>query len=60
MEAAILAAEETVAARQVEVEAASTAGHAKLNAACLALDDARGKVETLFARWEKLAAKRGG
>ena len=60
MEAAILAAEEAVAARQADVEAAATGGHAKLNAACLALDDARGRVETLFARWEELAAKRGG
>jgi len=60
MEAAILAAEQAVEARQAEVEAASTAGHVKLNAACQALDEARAKVETLFARWEELAAKRGG
>lgn len=60
MEAAILVAEQAVEARQTEVEAASTAGHVKLNAACQALDEARAKVETLFARWEELAAKRGG
>ncbi len=60
MEGAILAAEQAVEARQAEVEAASTAGHAKLTAACLALDEARAKVEALFARWEELAAKRGG
>jgi ABC transport system ATP-binding/permease protein len=60
IEAAIVVAEEAVAARQAEVEAASTAGHAKLTAACLALDEARAKVEVLFARWEELAAKRGG
>ena len=60
MEAAILAAEQGAAARQADVEAASTAGHAKLNAACLALELARAKVEKLFARWEELAAKRGG
>jgi ATP-binding cassette subfamily F protein uup len=60
MEAAITAAEQVVEARQADVEAASTAGHAKLTAACVALDDARAKVEALFARWEELAAKRGG
>ncbi|MCU0706627.1 MAG: ATP-binding cassette domain-containing protein [Fimbriiglobus sp.] len=60
IEAAILAAEQAVEARQADVEAASTAGHAKLTAACQALDEARAKVETLFARWEELAAKRGG
>jgi ABC transport system ATP-binding/permease protein len=60
MEAAITAAEQAVEARQAGVEAASTAGHAKLTAACVALDDARAKVEALFARWEELAAKRGG
>ena len=60
MEAAILAAEQAVEVRQAEVEAASTAGHARLTAACLALDEARAKVEQLFARWEELAAKRGG
>jgi ATP-binding cassette subfamily F protein uup len=60
MEAAITAAEQAVEARQAEVEAASTAGHAKLTAACVALDEARAKVEALFARWEELAAKRGG
>ena len=60
IEAAIQTAEQAVEARQADVEAASTAGHAKLTAACLALDEARAKVETLFARWEELAAKRGG
>jgi ATP-binding cassette subfamily F protein uup len=42
------------------VEAAPTAGHVKLTAACQALDEARAKVEQLFSRWEELAAKRGG
>lgn len=60
IEAAITAAEQAVEARQADVEAASTAGHAKLTAACHALDQARAKVEALFARWEELAAKRGG
>jgi ATP-binding cassette subfamily F protein uup len=60
IEAAISAAEQAVEARQADVEAASTAGHAKLTAACVALDEARAKVEALFARWEELAAKRGG
>ena len=60
MEAAILAAEQTVEVRQADVEAAATAGHARLNAACQALDEARVTVERLFARWEELAAKRGG
>ena len=60
MEAAITAAERVVVARQAEVEAASTGGHAKLTAACVTLDEARANVEALFARWEELAAKRGG
>ena len=60
IEAAITAAEQTVEARQAEVEAASTGGHAKLTAACVALDESRAVVERLFARWEELAAKRGG
>jgi ATP-binding cassette subfamily F protein uup len=59
MEAAILTAEQAVEARQAEVEMASTAGHAKLTAACLALDEARAAVDRLFARWEELATKRG-
>ncbi len=60
IEAAITAAEKVVEARQADVEAASTGGHAKLTAACVALDDARAKVEALFARWEELSARRGG
>ncbi len=59
MEAAILAAEQAVEAKQADVQAAATAGHAQLTAACVGLDEARAKVEGLFARWEELAAKRG-
>jgi ATP-binding cassette subfamily F protein uup len=59
METAILAAEEAVAARQAEVEAAATAGHAALAAACRALEDAQHAVERLYVRWQELEARRG-
>ena len=59
MEAAILAAEETVSARQAEVERAATAGHAALAEACRALEEAQQAVERLYARWQELEAKRG-
>ncbi|MBA4063183.1 MAG: ABC transporter ATP-binding protein [Isosphaera sp.] len=60
MEAAILAAEAAVAAREADVSAASGADHATLAASCRALEAAQAAVERLFARWEELAAKRGG
>jgi ATP-binding cassette subfamily F protein uup len=59
MEAAILAAEETVAARQAEVERSATAGHAALAEACHALEEAQHTVERLYARWQELEARRG-
>ena len=58
MEAAILAAEEAVAARQADVETAATAGHAALTDACRALEDAQHAVERLYARWQELEARR--
>jgi ATP-binding cassette subfamily F protein uup len=59
MEAAITAAEETVAARQAAVERAATAGHAALAEACRELEAAQHTVEGLYARWQELEAKRG-
>ncbi len=59
IEAAIHAAEADVTAKQAEVEAASTGGHAKLTAACQALETSEAKVAALYARWEELEAKRG-
>jgi ATP-binding cassette subfamily F protein uup len=59
MEAAILAAEEAVAARQAEVERAAAAGHVALADACRALEDAQRAVERLYERWQELEAKRG-
>jgi ATP-binding cassette subfamily F protein uup len=59
MEAAILAAEEAVAARQAEVERSATAGHAALAEACHALEEAQHTVERLYARWQELEARRG-
>jgi ATP-binding cassette subfamily F protein uup len=58
MEAEILAAEESVAARQAEVERSATAGHMALAAACKALEDAQRDVERLYARWQELEARR--
>jgi ABC transport system ATP-binding/permease protein len=60
MEAAVTAAEEAVAARQAEVEAASTAGHAVLADACHRLEEAQAAVEKLYARWQELEARRAG
>jgi ATP-binding cassette subfamily F protein uup len=59
MEAAILAAEEAVIARQAEVERAAAAGHVALGEACRALEEAQRAVERLYARWQELEAKRG-
>jgi ATP-binding cassette subfamily F protein uup len=58
MEAAILAAEEAVAARQSEVERAVTAGHVALAEACRALEEAQRTVERLYDRWQELEALR--
>jgi ATP-binding cassette subfamily F protein uup len=59
MEAAILAAEETVTERQAKVEQAAVAGHIPLADACRALEEAQQAVERLYARWQELEAKRG-
>ncbi|MBY0524554.1 MAG: ABC-F family ATP-binding cassette domain-containing protein [Gemmataceae bacterium] len=59
MEAAILTAESLVTERQAAVEAAATAGHVALTDACRALEDAQKAVETLYARWQELEARRG-
>ncbi len=59
MESAILAAEEVVAARQADVDAASTAGHVALAEACRALEEAQREVERRYARWQELEARRG-
>jgi ATP-binding cassette subfamily F protein uup len=58
MEAAILAAEETLTQRQAEVERAATAGHVALAEACRALEEAQHAVERLYARWQELESKR--
>ena len=58
METAILAAEETVVARQAEVEQAA-ANHVALADACRALEEAQHTVERLYTRWQELEAKRG-
>ena len=60
MEAAILEAEETVIARQADVEASATAGHAALTEACQSLEDAQATVERLYVRWQELEARRDG
>ncbi len=57
IEAAIHAAEEAVLARQDEVEAAATAGHAALAQACADLETAQHLVEKLFLRWQELEAR---
>lgn len=59
MEAAVLAAESDLAAKQAAVEQAATAGHAVLADACRAMEAAQREVERLFARWAELEAKRG-
>jgi ATP-binding cassette subfamily F protein uup len=58
MEAAIMAAEVTMAARQAEVERAAAADHAALAAACRELEASQQAVERLYARWQELEAKR--
>jgi ABC transport system ATP-binding/permease protein len=59
MEAAILAPEADLAAREEEVERAATAGHTALADACRAMEGAQRAVERLYARWAELEAKRG-
>jgi ATP-binding cassette subfamily F protein uup len=59
MEAAILAAEETVLARTAEVERAATSSHVALADACRALEVAQRTVERLYARWQELESRRG-
>jgi ATP-binding cassette subfamily F protein uup len=59
MEAAILAAEDELTARQAAVEQAAPAGHAALADACRAMEEALRAVERLYARWTELEAKRG-
>jgi ABC transport system ATP-binding/permease protein len=58
MEGAILAAEQTVADREADVQRAATAGHVVLAEACRALDLAKAEVERLYARWQELEARR--
>ena len=50
MEAAIHTAEEALAARQAEVEAAAAAGHAALTAACVAMGRYASTVDRLYER----------
>ena len=59
MEGAILAAEQTVADREADVQRAATAGHIVLAEACRALDTAKAEVERLYVRWQELEARRG-
>jgi ATP-binding cassette subfamily F protein uup len=56
MEAAILTAEERVAACEAEVSRAANASHAALTEACHALEEAQRVVEQLYARWQELEA----
>ena len=58
MESTILAAEEDVIVKQAAVEAAATAGHAALTAACQSLEESQRTVEKLYARWQELDARR--
>lgn len=60
MESAILAAEETLAQREAEVERAAPAWHMVLAEACRALEEARKTVERLYERWQELENRRGG
>jgi ATP-binding cassette subfamily F protein uup len=58
MELAILNAEESLTAKQAEVEKQSGADHLTLMAACKAMEEAQHEVERLYARWSELEAKR--
>ena len=57
MEAAILEAEETLAARHHDVDAVGT-DHVRLKAACEALQAAQDAVDRLYRRWQELEALR--
>jgi ABC transport system ATP-binding/permease protein len=58
MEAAILAAEEAVAAHEGEVQSAGNAAdHVRLRQACTDLQQAQDTVERLYTRWAELEAK---
>jgi ATP-binding cassette subfamily F protein uup len=57
MEAAILAAEEAVAAGHAAVERSAT-DHVALAAACRRLEEAQTAVDRLYARWQELDARR--
>jgi ATP-binding cassette subfamily F protein uup len=58
MEARILAAEQALADRQQEVEAAGQgADHVRLQEACRALQTAQEAVEKLYGRWQELETK---
>jgi ABC transport system ATP-binding/permease protein len=60
MEGRILAAEETAAARQKDVETAGRgADHVRLQECCTALEAAQAEVERLYSRWQELEAKQG-
>lgn len=60
IEAAIVAAEETVLERQAAVERAATASHVVLADACSALEEAQRSVEVLYTRWQELEARAQG
>jgi len=60
MEAAILAAEQSLADCQAKLEQAANTGHVALADACRALEMAQQAVEKLYARWEELESKRKG
>ena len=58
MEGRILAAEQEVAVRQQEVEAAGRGNdHVRLQESCRALQAAQEAVEQLFSRWQELEAR---
>lgn len=60
MERRIVAAEEALAAAQRAVEDPAVAtDSAALHARCAALEEARGEVERLYARWAELEEKQG-
>ena len=60
MEAAILAAEARLRAREAAAHDPAIASNAaELAARCRALEDAQHAVERLYARWAELEAKRG-
>jgi ATP-binding cassette subfamily F protein uup len=60
MEAAIMTAEETLAARHADVERAAGGSHVALTEACRAMDAAQAEVDRLYARWQELEGKRAG